>query len=49
MPVAPIDPALSYCEKTGYFWLLYEEGIGMFCLVCKKHNKINLQNKSSKI
>ena len=20
----------------------------MFCLICKKHNKINLQNKSSK-
>lgn len=43
-----LDPALSYCEKTGYFWLLYEEGVGMFCLLCKKHNKINLQNKSSK-
>lgn len=43
-----LDPALSYCEKTGYFWLLYEEGVGMFCLICKKHNKINLQNKSSK-
>ena len=43
-----LDPALSYCEKTGYFWLLYEEGVGMFCLICKKYNKINLQNKPSK-
>lgn len=43
-----LDPNIAYCEKTGYFWLLYEEGTGMFCLICKKHNAINLQNKSRK-
>ena len=30
------------------FWLLYEEGVGMFCLLCKKHNAVNLQNKFKK-
>ena len=23
-------------EKTGYFWLLYQEGVGMFCLIYAK-------------
>lgn len=28
-----LDPAPSYCEMTGYFWLLYKEGVGMFCII----------------
>ena len=42
------DPNVAFCQKTGYFWLLYEEGAGMFCMLCKKHNAVNLQNKSKK-
>lgn len=29
---------MSYCESSGYWWLIYEEGVGMFCLLCKVHN-----------
>ena len=43
-----LDPNVRYCQKTGYFWLLYEEGVGVFCFLFKKHNKVNLQNKSKK-
>lgn len=43
-----LDPNIAYCQKTGYFWLLYEEGVGMFCFLCKKHNAKNLQNKTAK-
>ena len=39
------DPNVAFCQKTGYFWLLYEEGAGMFCMLCKKHNAVNLHNK----
>jgi len=28
------DPTLSYCDKTGYHWLLFQEGEGMFCILC---------------
>ena len=43
-----LDPNVAYCKKTGYFWLLYDEVVGMFCLLCKKHNAVNLQNKFKK-
>ena len=43
-----LDKQLSYCEKTGFNWLVYEEGSGMFCLLCRKHDVANLQNKSKK-
>ena len=26
--------ALSYYEKIGYHWLLFQEGKGMFCVIC---------------
>ena len=42
------DPNVAFCQKTGYLWLLYEEGAGMFCMLCKKHNAVNLQKKSKK-
>ena len=42
------DNSLSYCEKTGYHWLLFQEGKGMFCIICRKHDTINPQNKSKK-
>lgn len=29
---------MSYCDVSGYWWLAYMEGAGMFCLLCKKHN-----------
>ena len=42
------DKELSFCEKTGFNWLVYEEGRGMFCILCRKHDVSNLQNKSKK-
>lgn len=36
---------ISYCAKTTYWWLVYVEGSGMFCFLCKKHHIINTQNK----
>ena len=42
-----LDPNVAYCKKTGYFWLLYEEVVGMFCLLCKKHNAAELTRRSS--
>lgn len=42
------DNSLSYCEKTRYHWLLFQEGKGMFCIICRKHDTINPQNKSKK-
>ena len=36
------------CSKTGYSWLLPEEGQGMFCLLFRKHNVANTKNKSKK-
>jgi len=26
---------------------VYVDGAGMFCLLCKKHNRINVQNKAT--
>ena len=43
-----LDKKLSFCEKTGLNWLVYVEGRGMFCLLCRKHDATNLQNKSKK-
>ncbi len=40
-----MDKKLTYCEKTGYNWLIYEEGHGMFCAICQKHNSENARNK----
>jgi len=40
------DKSLAYCSPTGMWWLLYGEGKGMYCLLCRKHNTKNEQNKS---
>ena len=40
------DESLSFCQTTGIFWLVYEEGQGMYCFLCKKHNTENAENKS---
>ena len=34
--------------KRNSWWLCFVEGLGMFCLICKKHSTKNLQNKSEK-
>lgn len=39
---------LTFSESTGVNWLVYKEGEGMFCLLCRKHSTVNMQNKSSK-
>ena len=33
-----LDRDVAYCEKTGLWWLVYEEGNGMFCLLCRMHD-----------
>ena len=40
------DKSLAFCQTTGFFWLVYEEGQGMFRFLCKKHNTENVKNKS---
>uniref|UniRef100_UPI00398F731B zinc finger protein 862-like n=1 Tax=Pristiophorus japonicus TaxID=55135 RepID=UPI00398F731B len=40
------DRELTYCERTGVYWLLYEEGQGMFCYLCRRHDTHNKQNKT---
>ncbi|XP_078263102.1 uncharacterized protein LOC144597504 [Rhinoraja longicauda] len=37
---------LTYCERTGVYWLLYEEGRGMYCYLCRRHDAHNRQNKT---
>ena len=45
-----MDKKLTFCERTrtGYHWLIYEEGHGMFCFICRKHNMENARNKCKK-
>lgn len=40
------DKSLNAYTKMGLAWLVYQEGRGMFCYLCKKHNTENQQNKS---
>jgi len=35
-----------FCEKIGLRWLVFVEGEGMYCLICKKYKSTNHQNKS---
>ena len=42
------DRNLTYCDKMGYHWLVYVEGKGMFCVLCRKYNSANPQNKTKK-
>ena len=39
---------IAFCHKTGLWWLLYEEGNGMFCLLCIMHDCENPFNKQKK-
>ncbi len=41
------DRDLAYCSETKLWWLLFVEGKGMFCLLCKKHDTCNPQNKAA--
>ena len=43
-----MDDDLTYSRNTGVNWLIYQEGQGMFCLLCRKHGTSNYQNKSKK-
>ena len=43
-----MDDNLTYSSSTGVNWLIYQEGQGMFCLLCGKHGTTNYQNKSKK-
>ena len=37
---------LNKCVTTEMWWPVYGEGEGLFCLLCKKHDTSNPQNKS---
>lgn len=39
---------ISYCQKTSVFWPVYVEGAGFYCLLCRKHQTGNMQNKDMK-
>ena len=38
--------SLSFCVTTEMWWPVYVEGEGLYCLLCKKHDAFNPQNKS---
>lgn len=38
--------SLSFCVTTKMWWPVYVEGEGLYCLLCKKHDTFNPQNKS---
>ena len=38
--------SLNTCTKMGLAWLVYQEGRGMLCYLCKRHNTENQQNQS---
>lgn len=38
------DREVGYCEKIGLWWFVYEEGNGMFCLLCRMYDCENLFN-----
>ena len=42
------EESLALSKETGMWWLLYVEGQGMFCLLCRIHNTKNPFNKDSK-
>lgn len=41
------DDGLAFCQTTGIWWVIYKEGEGMFCLLCKKHDCKNIRNKTT--
>ena len=38
--------SLSFCVTTEIWWPVHKEGEGLYCLLCKKHDTFNPQNKS---
>ena len=42
-----MDKQLSYCHSTGIWDIVYVEGQGIFCLLCKKFQVKNQQNKTA--
>ena len=38
--------SMSFCVTTEMWWPVYIEDKGLFCLLCKKHDMSNPQNKS---
>ena len=38
--------SMSFCVTTEMWWPVYVEGEGLICLLCKKHDTSNPQNKS---
>ena len=36
----------GFCQKMGLRWLVFVEGEGMYCLICKKYKCMSQQNKS---
>jgi hypothetical protein len=40
------DSGLSFCDVTKCWWLVYVEGQGMFCLLCRQNDEHNVQNKA---
>lgn len=43
------EETLAFSRETGMWWLVYIEGQGMFCLLCRVHNTKNRFNKDSKL
>ena len=41
-----MDDDLTYSSNTGMNWLIYQEGQGMFCLLCRRHSISDNQNNS---
>ena len=40
--------AISFCQKTSVSWPVHIEGAGFYCLLCKKYQTGNTQNKDMK-
>lgn len=43
------EEILAFSRETGMWWLVYIEGEGMYCLLCRVHNTKNRFNKDSKL
>lgn len=39
---------IAYCAASGYWWSVFVEGEGAYCILCKKHNAHSTQNKQEK-
>ena len=42
------EETLTFSRETGMWWLVFIEGEGMYCLLCRIHNMKNRYNKDSK-